>query len=155
MFGYEITDNKTAIHYTEESEAIAAMDFFNVDILLDVITGFILKHGGEYNKHFKGKALLATYSSKTELQRFVTGCNTLRRKRKASGAFVWELVNELVIHSIGLLKSDKTAFKTYNEDYNNMCSIVNAFYTMYAPPISTEAANEYLNTPAMREFYAR
>lgn len=135
---------------TDLLDATAERDRLNVDMLIDQVAGFILQYGGKLHYYFKGEKMKNAARAKEMAQRFVTGCNTLKGKGKASAQYVYHLSDEFLVHSIGHLAHDK---QPYCNAYGDMLTVINDFMQMYAPPLFEEQNKDYQNTPAMREFY--
>ncbi len=119
----------------DESDAVKARDLFNVDLLISDTAGFILKHGGKLNHLFTGEKLRQAKEAKEQIQQFVTGCHNLKRKDKASPVFVWHLLTEFVLSSIGFLEHDR---QPYAKDYGELLSLFLEFDKMYAAPMFEE-----------------
>lgn len=149
MFGYEVTNYKApATPYKFLNIATAACEQLNIDMLTDECSAFVLKHGARLHFLFKGQPLRDAMQAKTNLQDMV-----LHRTRQHTAAHVWHLLNENAIHSIRFLAHER---EPYSTDYGKLYCLLTAFYAMYAPPITEQAPPpDYINSPAMRDFYAR
>ncbi len=151
LFGVELMDGNRPVQiFTDPAEAVATRDTFNVNLLLTECRDFLDKHTQRLNHHFKTYNLKHAIHAKAKMQKFCTGTETLGRKGKASPVFVWHLLDEYVLHSIGFLGSD---LEPYYSAYNQLQTIVKEFAVNYAPPLVEQEPQEI--TAGMMEFYTR
>ena len=147
---YELIQNQKPIRiFKMKSMAEDFRDKMNVDVLINEVMFFVYGQGSKLQANFKGLDLMKANQARQQLQMFITGCNELKRKSKATPTYVWHNLDEYILNNLGHLQGDK---KPYCNAYKDMAQVALDFNTMYAPPLFEQ---EYKPTLSMQEFLSR